>query len=449
MLTNYQQLWDEIIDKIKDRFDEKAYIEIVKPVDKVHKFENNTFYIIAPSQFHKSRIEKFFYEDIIEGIIEVCKKAHDVKFIIEDEIKKDLHSQIINEAEILPKLFRGNLKPTYTFTNYVVGKFNRFASTTALKVAEQPGLVANPLYIFGGVGLGKTHLMQAIGNYILDDSTNTKVLYIKTEKFIEEFVSSIRKPKGTLFSERFNDIDVLLIDDIQFLSKAEESQIEFFKIFEELHNKNKQIVVTSDRKPSELKNMMDRLTSRFEWGVSVDITTPDLQNRIDIVRKKIKAEKINPELINDDVIIYIAKIFNNSIRELEGALKRVLFYSTMFNEECDLQLAKEALKSITPEKNIKSINMNDIIERVCDYYKITKEQIMSSTRKKEISYPRHIAMYLMRDLLDASYKKIAYQFGGRDHTSVIYAVDKIKLNMQVDKNLKKAIDELKSFDFDF
>ncbi len=448
MQSKYQQQWDEVINNLKEKFDSKTYEEIIEPINTVHKFEDNILYIIAPSLFHKSRIEKFFYEDFIEEILNVCKKTYDVKFIVEDEIKKNLHEQLLTQSDNLPKLFRGNLKPTYTFSNYVVGKFNRFASTTALKVAEQPGMVANPLYIFGGVGLGKTHLMQAIGNYVLDDSKDAKVLYIKTEKFIEEFVTSIRTSNKSLFSKKFDDIDVFLIDDIQFLSKAEESQIEFFKIFEELHNKNKQIVVTSDRKPSELKNMMDRLTSRFEWGVLVDITAPDLQNRIDIIKKKILSENINEEFITKEAINYIAKVFVNSVRELEGALKRVIFYCAMGNIDCSLEVAKEALETIVPEKNIKSINMNDITERVCAYYNLSREQLMSTIRKKEIAYPRHIAMYLMREMLDAPFKKIAYYFGGRDHSSVIYAVDKIKLNIQVDKDLQKAIAELKEINFD-
>ncbi len=440
-MADYQKMWDEVLSIIEKNVTEKTYTETISPAKKVHSFEENCFNIVVPSAFNKSRLEKFFYETILEVISEHLKNPYDVKFILAEEIHND-----ISPKEVESKPYRRAVKKVYSFNNYVVGNFNRFAYTTSLKVAEQPGIVANPLYIFGGVGLGKTHLMHAIGNYILDSSKDAKVLYIKTEKFIEKFVNSIRNKDKSLFSDSFKDIDILLIDDIQFLSKGEESQLEFFKIFEELHNKNKQIVVTSDRKPNELKNMMDRLTSRFEWGVLVDISVPDYENRIEIVKKKIQAEKIDFKSVNEDVIKYIAKIFSNNVRELESALRRVLFYSTMLNEECTLKLAKESLKSILPEKDIKAVNYKDILENVSSYYKISTDDILSKSRKKYLITPRYISMYLMSELLSLTLKEIGSIFN-RDHTSVMHGIKTIKLDLKVDKDLQKAIETLKVFDF--
>ncbi len=452
-MNKYQKIWNQVIKSLKNKIREESYNEIIKPANKVYKFENNCFYIISNSYFHKNRLEELFYGEIIKEIINTCNEAYEVKFIVEEEIEKELEKKALEKAKVLPKLYRGNLNQTYTFNNYVIGNFNRLASTLSLKVAEQPGIVANPLYIFGDSGLGKTHLMQAIGNYVLENQPEAKVLYIKTQMFIEEFISSLRNQKDSFFSEKFREVDVLLIDDIQFLSSKEETQLEFFKIFEELYNQNKQIVVTSDRLPSKLRDMMDRLTSRFEWGMLVDIKKPELQNRIEILKKKVQAEKINfnseNEEVGEDILIYIAKIFNSNIRKLESALKRVIYYSAMLNKECTLELAKEALKEIEPEKDEKVISINEIIERVCSYYKITKEQIISKSRKKEIILPRQIAMYLIRDMLNAPYKKISYQFDNKHHSSIINSVNKIELELKVNKELEKAILDIKNHNFDF
>ncbi|MDF2698854.1 MAG: chromosomal replication initiator DnaA [Haloplasmataceae bacterium] len=446
MYEQYQELWNKTLNKLSLEFDKNEFEEIFKPVNKVYKFQKNLIYVVAPSQFHKSRIESFHIRQVVRALNEISGENLDVKIITEDFIANDTTVPINGIDPNINNLYRHNLKAIYTFENYVVGTNNRFANLVALQVANQPGKVANPLYIFGGVGLGKTHLMQAIGNFILDNDPKKKILYVKTEIFIEDFVKKLKNEDD--FNQKYNDIDVLLIDDIQFLSKKEQSQLEFFKIFEKMHNENKQIVVTSDRPAFELKDIMDRLTSRFEWGAQVDIKEPDVNTRIDILRKKLASEKIGSEEISIEVLEYIACNFTSNIRILEGAIKRVLFYSTMMNKEITVELTKEALKDVIPEiKRLSNTNVTHIQKTVSSYYNITLENLLSNSRKANFVLPRQIAMYLTRDLLGSSYPKIGSDFGGKDHTTVMHSIQKIDnlriINNQVDEDIKKLLSKLK------
>ncbi len=445
MYEQYQELWLKTLDRLALDFEKSEFEEIFKPVNTVYKFHKNMIYIVAPSQFHKSRIESFHIKHVVRVLNEISNENLDVKFITEDYITSDKNIPINAIDPNLNNLYRHNLKAIYTFENYVVGPNNRFANLVALQVANQPGKVANPLYIFGGVGLGKTHLMQAIGNFILDNEPNKKILYVKTEIFIEDFFKKIKKDDE--FHMKYNDIDVLLIDDIQFLSKKEQSQLEFFKIFEKMHNENKQIVVTSDRPTYELKDIMDRLTSRFEWGAQVDIKEPDVNTRIDILKKKLSSEKIGYEEIPVEILEYIACNFTSNIRILEGALKRVLFYSTMMNKEISIELTKEALKDVIPEiKNIKNTEIIQIQKTVCEYYNISLENLLSKSRKAIFVLPRQIAMYLTRQILNTSYPKIGSEFSGKDHTTVMHSIQKIEnlriINNQVEEDIKKLLAKL-------
>lgn len=445
MYEQYQELWLKTLERLALDFEKSEFEEIFKPVNKVYKFHKNMIYVVAPSQFHKSRIESFHIKHVVRVLNEISNENLDVKFITEDFITSDKYIPINAIDPNLNNLYRHNLKAIYTFENYVVGPNNRFANLVALQVANQPGKVANPLYIFGGVGLGKTHLMQAIGNFILDNEPNKKILYVKTEIFIEDYFKKIKKDDE--FHLKYSDIDVLLIDDIQFLSKKEQSQLEFFKIFDKMHNENKQIVVTSDRPTFELKDIMDRLTSRFEWGAQVDIKEPDVNTRIDILKKKLSSEKIGYEEIPVEILEYIACNFTSNIRILEGALKRVLFYSTMMNTEISIDLTKEALKDVIPE--IKNINNTEIIQiqkTVCEYYNISLENLLSKSRKAIFVLPRQIAMYLTRQILNTSYPKIGSEFSGKDHTTVMHSIQKIEnlriINNQVEEDIKKLLDKL-------
>lgn len=453
MFEQYQDLWLKTLQRLADDFEKSEFEEIFKPVNKVYKFHKNLIYVVAPSQFHKSRIESFHIKHVVRVLNEVANEilsdseVLDVKIITEDYIKNDTTVPINGIDPNMDNLYRHNLKAIYTFENYVVGPNNRFANLVSLQVANQPGKVANPLYIFGGVGLGKTHLMQAIGNFILDNDPNKKILYVKTEVFIEDYVKKIKNKTDLEFNQKYNDIDVLLIDDIQFLSKKEQSQLEFFKIFEKMHNENKQIVVTSDRPTYELKDIMDRLTSRFEWGAVVDIKEPDMNTRVNILKKKLASEKIGYEEIPVEILEYIAMNFTSNIRILEGALKRVLFYATMMNKEITLELTKEALKDVIPEiKSMKNTEIIEIQKAVCEYYNISLNNLLSKSRKAEYVLPRQIAMYLVREIKNESYPKIGQEFGNRDHSTVMHSIQKIEnlriIDNQVDEVIKTLMDRL-------
>lgn len=449
MFEYYQDLWNRTLELLAKDFSKEEFEEIFKPVNRVYKVNKNLLYVVAPSQFHKSRIENLYIRHVVRVLNSLTDEQLDVKVITEEFIANDKSLPVTDVDPNIPNLYRHNLKATYSFENYVVGPNNRFANLVALQVANQPGKVANPLYIFGGVGLGKTHLMQAIGNFILDNDPNMKVLYVKTEVFIEDYIRMLRdKEFAKEYEQKYNDIDVLLIDDIQFLSKKEQSQLEFFKIFERMHNENKQIVLTSDRPTFELKDIMDRLTSRFEWGTQVDIKEPDIETRINILRKKLASEKIEHEEVSDDVLEYIAMNFTGNVRILEGALKRVLFYATMMNKEITLELTKEALKEVIPKiKSLTDKDSREIQKAVAEYYNISIESLLSKSRKADYVLPRQIAMYLTRELLKYSFPRIGDEFGGRDHTTVMYAVQKVEklriIDNQVEHDIKALLDKLK------
>ncbi len=319
------------------------------------------------------------------------------------------------------------LNPKYTFDTFVIGSGNRFAHAASLAVAEAPAKAYNPFFIYGGVGLGKTHLMHAIGHYVLEHNPNAKVVYLSSEKFTNEFINSIRDNKAIDFRNKYRNVDVLLIDDIQFLAGKESTQEEFFHTFNTLHEESKQIVISSDRPPKEIPTLEDRLRSRFEWGLITDITPPDLETRIAILRKKAKADGLD---IPNEVMLYIANQIDTNIRELEGALIRVVAYSSLVNEDMTPELAAAALKDIIPNAKPRMISILDIQKAVGEHYNIRLEDFTAKKRTKSIAFPRQVAMYLSRELTDFSLPKIGEEFGGRDHTTVIHAHEKISSDVQ-------------------
>lgn len=332
-----------------------------------------------------------------------------------------------------------NLNPKYIFENFVTGSSNRFAHAAALAVAENPGRVYNPLFLYGGVGLGKTHLMHAIGNKIKKNNPSLKVLYISSEKFTNELINSIRDGNPEAFRQKYRNIDCLLVDDIQFLSKKEHTQEEFFHTFNTLHEANKHIIISSDRQPKEIPTLEDRLRSRFEWGLITDVQAPDLETRIAILRKKALIEQID---IPNDIMLLIASRIDNNIRELEGALIRVMAYSSIHKEPITMELAQSALKDIFPENIKKPVTIEKIQDIVSNFYKIKLEDFMAKKRTRQIAYPRQIAMYLCRELTNASLPRIGELFGGRDHTTVIHAHDKIAQERLQDLKLDSTLKEL-------
>jgi len=322
-----------------------------------------------------------------------------------------------------------------------VGNSNRFAHAASLAVAESPAKSYNPLFIYGGVGLGKTHLMQAIGHHILANASSTRVFYVSSEKFTNELINSIRDDKTVDFRNKYRTMDILLVDDIQFLAGKERTQEEFFHTFNALYEANKQIIISSDRPPKEIPTLEDRLRSRFEWGLITDIQPPDLETRIAILRKKAKLENLK---VSDDVISYIADQIHSNIRELEGALIRVMAYSSIKHAPITPELANEALKDILPARKPKIITISIIQKSVSEYFNLRLEDFKSKRRTRSVAFPRQIAMYLSRELTDNSLPKIGDEFGGRDHTTVMHAYEKISSSLQEDTVLQSTVKELKN-----
>ena len=332
-----------------------------------------------------------------------------------------------------------NLNPKYIFSTFVIGNSNRLAHAASLAVSEAPAQVYNPFFIYGGVGLGKTHLMHAIGHRIKENNPNIKVVYISSEKFTNELINSIISGNPESFRQRYRNIDVLLVDDIQFLSKKEHTQEEFFHTFNTLHDANKQIIISSDRPPREIQTLEDRLRSRFEWGLITDIQPPDLETRIAVLRKKAMIESLN---VPNEVIVYIASRIENNIRELEGALIRVVAYASLNNQPIDIDLATEALKDIFPNGRPKQITTDLIKDIVAAHFKLKLEDLSAKKRTRNVAFPRQIAMYLCRELTETSLPKIGEIFGGRDHTTVIHAHDKIHKERNSDAKLNNTVKEL-------
>ena len=348
----------------------------------------------------------------------------------ETEVKQP---QFMTTEESLP------LNPKYIFETFVIGNSNRFAHAASLAVAEAPAQVYNPFFIYGGVGLGKTHLMHAIGHRILKNHSGLKVVYISSEKFTNELINSIRDGNPESFRQKYRNIDVLLVDDIQFLSKKEHTQEEFFHTFNTLHEANKQIIISSDRPPRDIQTLEDRLRSRFEWGLITDIQAPDLETRIAILRKKAMLENLN---VHNDVMVYIASRIDNNIRELEGALIRVMAYASLTKQPIDINLATEALKDIFPNGRPKQITMELIQDIVASFFKIKMDELLAKKRTRNVAFPRQIAMYLCRELTDTSLPRIGEMFGGRDHTTVIHAHAKISRERNEDAKLNNTLKEL-------
>ena len=331
------------------------------------------------------------------------------------------------------------LNPKYTFDSFVIGNSNRFAHAASLAVAEAPAKAYNPLFIYGGVGLGKTHLMHAIGHYALQNNPNTKVVYVSSEKFTNELINAIRDDKNDEFRNKYRKVDILLIDDIQFIAGKERTQEEFFHTFNELHGANKQIILSSDRPPKEIPTLEDRLRSRFEWGLIADIQAPDFETRMAILKKKADVEKLN---VANEVMVYIATKIKSNIRELEGALIRIVAYSSLTNRPITVELAGEALKDIISNKQNKNVTIDVIQDVVAAYFNLRIEDLKSQRRTRNVAYPRQIAMYLSRKLTDMSLPKIGEEFGGRDHSTVIHAYEKISDSLNTDESLQHTVNDI-------
>ena len=453
---NYDSIWSTFLSEVKDELSNLAYNTWFEET-KLLKIENQKAYIIVPMAIHKKHLSDNYTNLITEKLNNIAGAYCDLVFILNEEIeemvpkeKEQISSEAKENSGSEPIEFvNSNLKSQYTFDNFVVGNSNKFAHAAALSVAENPGKMYNPLFLYGESGLGKTHLMHAIGNYI-SKTTNKKVLYVTSEQFIQDFIKTNRKDDletnfnyVEFFKNKYRNIDVLIIDDIQFLGGATKTQQEFFHTFNNLYNDSKQIIISSDRSPNDLKVLEDRLRTRFTWGLEVNIFPPDFELRSAIVRKKIIAEKLEKE-IPDDVIEYIAANTGTNVRQLEGSITRLVAYSSMMGSaKITLDLAMEALKD-TISKGIGEKNdVHRIQKIVSEYFSISVEDIRSKKRSSNISFPRQIAMYLCRVMTNESFPRIGIEFGGKDHSTVMHSVEKIENEIKVNKDLANIIEKLK------
>ncbi len=426
--------WEEALRILEKESSSAVSFETwIKPLVPL-RIEGDNFYLQIGETFYKETIEKRYLSLIRSAVRTVTKKDYNIIILTEDEIRHPRAHE--EEKQTEQKDIRTNLNPRYVFSSFVVGNSNRMAHAASLAVAESPSKAYNPLFLYGNSGLGKTHLMHSIAHYILDNNPNAKVLYVTSETFTNELILSIQNNKNEEFRNKYRNIDVLLIDDIQFISKKEGTQEEFFHTFNALHESNKQIIISSDRPPKEIKTLEDRLRSRFEWGLIADIQPPDYETRIAILRKKADRDNLT---IPDDVMAFIAKNISSNIRELEGALTRIVAFATLTNQKISLEMAENSLKDIFSEHKTVVLTPELIQQVVANHFDIRIEDIQSSKKPKNIAYPRQIAMYLCRKMLNISLPKIGEHFGGRDHTTVIHAISKIEKEMEKDLALQKTI----------
>ena len=426
----YQDLWNKTRDKLAASLAEETFDETFSNVKKVLKNENGIIYVLTPSLYIKTRINNLYARKIGEIVSKLTDLRVKFKFVCEGEIKVEKPKQI--------KLNKNNLKNNFTFDSLVVGESNRLSYSTGLKVAEQPGVFVNPLYIFGGVGLGKTHLMHAIGNQIIENDLNNNVLYIQASDFITDYIKAVQAQNMTSLEEKYENLDVLLVDDIQMIAQGNKSQQEFFKLFNDLIGRQKQIVITSDCPAKKLTGIMDRLTSRFQMGVSVDIQQPDLPQRVNILKRKL-AENSNKQL-DEKILTFIAENFVDNVRELEGGLNRVLWYCEVYNKEPSLELAKEALEVlIKAQKAQEKGNYEAALSVISNTYSISTADLLGKSRNAKYVLPRHIAMYILKTHFGFTYSKIGAILNGRDHTTIMNGCTKIEEELKTNQELKMAI----------
>ena len=437
--------WDEILEYMRTDLEMTtlSFNTWIKPL-KIHSLDNNTLKILVEMDGAVEYLDKKYKVYLQGAIIDVIDHIYDIEFVTKQQVEsEDLpvkkSSNIMNEV-----IEKANLNPKYTFDTFVVGGNNKFAHAASLAVADKPGQIYNPLFLYGGVGLGKTHLMHSIAHSILQKDKNKKVLYVTSETFTYELIDAIRGINNTTindFREKYRNIDVLLIDDVQFIIGKESTQEEFFHTFNTLHGANKQIIISSDRPPKDIETLEARLRSRFEWGLIADISAPDYETRMAILRKK---EETDGYKFNDDVIQFIASNVKSNIRELEGALNKLIAYSNLERKdikEITVEIAEDVLRDILLPNEKREITPELIIQTVAEHYGITMADIIGNKRNSEIVVPRQIAMYLCRKMTDATLKNIGNILGKRDHTTIINGHNKIEAELkQNNTSLKNNID---------
>lgn len=451
IILKSEELWDKFLVAMQEKMNPISFNTWFKPL-KLQELntKDNKIIIQVPMGVHKTTLETSWHQVIEETLQELTGNTFELVYVLEDlQTAKEKSDDKVRSKKINEEVFVTNLKKEFTFDNFVTGDTNKFAKTAAIAVAEAPGKIYNPLFMYGKSGVGKTHLMHAIGNYITEHS-NLKVLYTTSDSFKDDYTSIAGGTndnsfeRAEYFKNKYRNVDVLLIDDIQFLVGAEKTQQGFFHTFNELHDKNKQIIITSDRSPEDLKLLEERLRSRFTWGLPVDIYPPDYELRCRIIRDKIRYLNLST-MMNDDVINYIANSCDTDVREIEGAINRLQAYTAVYApSNITLEFAMEALGDYV-NNNIYSISNITVVQKaVADYYGITVEALKGKKKSKNIAYPRMLGMYMARIMTNESFPRIGLEFGGRDHSTVIHACDKIEEDLKDNKQLQEIINEIKT-----
>ena len=435
---NIESLWEQTCALLSREMPYVSYSTWVDGNMVPRILEDDTLFIMVKMERMISMIQNKYAGLIEKKLSEVAGRPMKIMLLNKEEIEKRIEPDPVRpqQDDNDPRL-----NPNYTFESFVVGNANRFAHAAALAVAEDPGEAYNPLFIYGGVGLGKTHLMQAIGHFIHQTDPKKKILYMTSENFTNELISAIQMKKTYEFRDRIRKVDVLMVDDIQFIAGRESTQQEFFNTFNELHNENKQIILTSDKPPKDIQRLEERLSSRFEWGLVADIQRPDVDTRVAILREKTVQEGIE---VPDEVLHLIAGKIDSNIRELEGCLTRLVAYSTLVKEPITVDLCERALQEVFNTVKRKQITAELIMQTVSDYYGLTLDDMTGPTRKREITVPRQIAMYLTREMTGMSLPQIGNVFGGRDHTTVLHSCKTVEANMKANTDIRAVVEDIKT-----
>ena len=441
MTSSGDALWQQALQSLNAKLSKEIF-ETWLAATEVHQSDAHTLIISVPTEVALDHINKYLLETIVQTVTILAAHPVNVSFVRIEPTKRQIgetpHSGLHHPQDEF-SAHQQQFNPKFTFDSFVIGERNRLAHAASIAVSERPAQNYNPFFMYGGVGLGKTHLMHAIGQHALELNASTKVVYITSETFLNEFVAALQTNTIDEFRNKYRKVDILLIDDIQFISGKESTQEEFFHTFNALHGDHKQIVITSDRPPKAIEHLEDRLRSRFSGGLIIDIKPPEFETRVAILRKKAKAEGID---ISNDVLSLIASKVETNVRELAGALIRVIAFSSMMNRDIDTMLVEEALIDIAPQNAKQPLSILDVQKVVCSYYHLRLDDLVSRSRQKDIAYPRQVAMYLARKLTGLSLPKIGKEFGGRDHTTVLYAYDKITSDINTDGRMEQLIRQL-------
>ena len=447
-MVDYQKIWKVALTEIEMNVSKANYGTWFKNTE-IKKIENGIVYLWVPNAFVKDWLENKYHKFILKALRNVNGDVRGLEYVIfktpkktpgpvkQPEQKKNQNNKLdFNNLYINRD---SNLNPKYTFKSFIVGSFNEVAYASSQAVIKKPGMNYNPLFIYGGTGLGKTHLIQSVGNYIKDNYNDMRVYYTTSERFTIDYINSVQNNKGNLFKEKYLKYDLLIMDDVQFLSNKEKTQEELFHLFNNLYDNNKQIIFSSDKPPKYISNLEERLRSRFEGGMIVDINKPDYESRLAILKKKMRGQETQ---LSDEILEYIAYTVEDSIRELEGLMKTIICQAESKNKEMSLTEVKDMVKNNIKPKKV--VTINDVLKIICEYYGIEEKALKQKTRKREVVKPRQMVMYILREDFNTSYSYIGERLGGKDHTTVIHAYEKTKQELEDKPLVKQELEELRA-----